>query len=120
MAEGGVTPEEAGIVREETWEDVAFMEEQRKADKENLLKVLPEGVRKTVTALADSLLMDLGNYMLRPGSDPEVLELTRDLLHSFSGSINYGETGKPMNGNRLEQMKSKLADAAKVIAPEPS
>ncbi len=121
MVDGStVSPEEAGIVQEETAEDVVFLEEQRKADKEALLKVLPEDVRKTVTALADNLTMNLGNYMLRPASDPEVLDLTRNLLSGLSGSLNYGETGKSIPGVRLEQMKAKLTEATKIVSPNPS
>lgn len=114
------TPKEEALVGEETTEDVAFGDESRKAEREQILNVLPEAVRKRVEAMSDNLIIGLGGYMLRPGSDPEVLELTSKLLGNLNSSLNYGKTGQPMPGSRLEQTKAKLNDAVEIVAPNPS
>lgn len=100
-------PRESDVVRRTT------IEGQRMDNLARIRDILP-GQADAVGDVGYELQMALANYLIRPGSDPEVVVLVRDLVRQLA-SIGSGDD-RPLPEEQLLDFKAGLVGAAMVLA----
>ncbi|MBI1974919.1 MAG: hypothetical protein HYS57_01005 [Parcubacteria group bacterium] len=97
--------------------EAGFPQQKEKTPLEIFREATPEQHRESIETIGDRLKQALYEYLARPNSDPEVIQLVEALVDSMDHSARLGSNAESLRKPDLEDLKAGLIGARMVLTP---